>query len=45
VVDFALQMNWPLRLFAFNEVALYDLGLQKPDDAGSGVREPELSFD
>jgi len=31
VVDFALEMNWPLRLFEFNEVALHDIGLQKPE--------------
>ena len=30
VVDFVLEMNWPVRLFAFNEFALYDVGLQKP---------------
>ena len=30
VIDFALEKNWPLRLFAFNPFALYDVGLQKP---------------
>jgi len=30
VIDFALERNWPLRLFAFNPFALYDVGLQKP---------------
>jgi hypothetical protein len=34
VVDFALEMRWPLRLFAFSEYALYDVGLQKPEGAG-----------
>jgi len=33
VVDFAFRMNWPSRFFAFNEFALYDVGLQMPDNA------------
>jgi len=31
VVDFALEVRWPLRLFAFSEYALYDVALQKPE--------------
>jgi len=31
VVDFALEMRWQLRLFAFHGYALYDVALQKPE--------------
>lgn len=30
VVDFATERRWPLRLFAFDTHALYDVALQKP---------------
>jgi hypothetical protein len=31
VVDFALEVRWPLRLFAFSKYALYDVALQNPE--------------
>jgi len=32
VVDFARERHWPLRLFAFETYALYDVALQKPSE-------------
>jgi SAM-dependent methyltransferase len=35
VVDFAIEMGWPLRFFALHHYAMYDVALQKPG-LGSG---------
>jgi SAM-dependent methyltransferase len=31
VVDFAAELGWPFRFFAFQEYAMYDVALQKPE--------------
>ena len=30
VVEFAIDQSWPLRFFAYQASALYDVALQKP---------------
>jgi hypothetical protein len=30
VVDFAVEMQWPLRFFAYDAAGLYDVALQRP---------------
>jgi len=34
VVDFAIEGNWPMAFFAYNNIALYDVALQKPANSG-----------